>query len=205
MTRVKICGITNVEDALLAVDAGADAIGLVFYPPSPRYVTPEIAARIVEQLPPFVTSVGLFVNHDAQRVGQICAEVSLDLLQFHGDETPQACALPGKRFIKALRMAPDMSVSDAARPYERAAALLLDSFDIEKYGGSGESFDWRRVPEDLDKPLILAGGLDCSNVDRAIEMVRPYAVDVSSGVESAPGRKSASKLNEFITRVKNCE
>lgn len=204
MTRVKICGVTSVADACAAAEAGADAVGLVFYPPSPRYIATDLAAQIVERLPPFVTTVGLFVNQSAEQVGQICSQVELDMLQFHGDESPQECARHGKRFIKAVRMTPDQSVSDRAHDYRQAAALLLDSFDVEKYGGSGDTFDWQRVPEDLAIPVILAGGLNSANVQNAIKMVRPYAVDVSSGVESAPGVKSASMLQEFISRVKNC-
>lgn len=204
MTRVKICGITSVNDACAAAKAGADAIGLVFYPPSPRYVAAELAAQIVKQLPPFVTTVGLFVNQSVEQVGQICAQVELDLLQFHGDEPPQACTQHGKRFIKAVRMAPGQSVEDSAHEFGQATALLLDSFDTEKYGGSGDVFDWQRVPENIAIPLILAGGLNSTNVEQAIRMVRPYAVDVSSGVETSPGIKSISRLQEFISRVKNC-
>lgn len=205
MTRVKICGITRVDDAIAAAKAGADAIGLVFYPKSSRYVTATVAAKIVSELPPFVTTVGLFVNHSADQVNRICEQVELDLLQFHGDESPSDCSRFGKRFIKAVRMAPGRSVTEMMGQYRQATALLLDSFDADKYGGSGETFDWQRVPKDSDVPLVLAGGLNCSNVVDAVTRVQPYAVDVSSGVESAPGIKSADQIIEFVTRVKNCE
>ena len=205
VTRVKICGITRIEDAVAAATAGADAIGLVFYPKSSRYVTATVAAEIVSELPPFVSTVGLFVNHSADQVNRICDQVELDLLQFHGDESPSDCSQFGKRFIKAVRMAPGRSVNEMMGQYRQATALLLDSFDADKYGGSGETFDWQRVPKDSDVPLILAGGLNCSNVVEAVTRVQPYAVDVSSGVESAPGIKSADQIIEFVTRVKNCE
>lgn len=205
VTRVKICGITSVEDGCAAAEAGADAIGLVFHPASPRYVAPAVAARIVKELPPFVTTVGLFVNHSTSQVREIYERVELDLLQFHGDETAAACAQFGRRFIKAIRMAPGQSVVEMVKEYEQASALLVDSFDAEKYGGSGETFDWQRIPQKLDVPLILAGGLNSTNVGTAIALVGPYAVDVSSGVESSPGIKSVSQVFEFITTVKNCE
>jgi phosphoribosylanthranilate isomerase len=205
VTRVKICGITRIEDAIAAAKAGADAIGLVFYPKSSRNVTATVATEIVNEMPPFVTTVGLFVNHSADQVNRICDQVELDLLQFHGDETPSDCSQYGKRFIKAVRMAPGRSVTDMMGQYRQATALLLDSFDADKYGGSGETFDWQRVPKESDVPLILAGGLNCSNVAEAVTRVQPYAVDVSSGVESAPGIKSADQIIEFVTRVKNCE
>lgn len=205
MTRVKICGITRAEDAQIAAAAGADAIGLVFYPPSPRYVTPEQAAEIICGLPPFVTRVGLFVNHSAQQVAAICDRVELDLLQFHGDETPELCGSIGKRYLKAVRMAPGCSVADSADQFKDASGLLLDSFDPTQYGGSGETFDWQRIPADLDLPLLLAGGLNSNNVVSAIEIANPYAVDVSSGVETAPGVKSAAKIREFINLVNRVE
>ena len=205
MTRVKICGITRPEDAQIAATAGADAIGLVFYSPSPRYVTPAQAVDIVRELPPFVARVGLFVNHSPAQVAEICSQVELDVLQFHGDESPADCAVSGKRYLKAIRMAPGRSVNDAMNQYSDAAAVLLDSFDPDQYGGSGETFDWQRIPGDLKLPLILAGGLNCDNVVTAIKLVRPYAVDVSSGVETAPGIKSAEKIRQFINLVKRVE
>ena len=205
MTRVKICGITRAEDARVAADAGADAIGLVFYPPSPRYVTPEQAAEIVYGLPPFLVKVGLFVNHSPAEVAEVCNLVNLDLLQFHGDETASYCDRTGKPYLKAVRMAPGCSVTDSVAEYAGAAGILLDSFNPDQYGGSGETFDWQKIPADLALPLILAGGLNCDNVVSAVEMVRPYAVDVSSGVETAPGVKSAAKIREFINLVKSVE
>ncbi|MBL4621739.1 MAG: phosphoribosylanthranilate isomerase [Immundisolibacteraceae bacterium] len=205
VTRVKICGITRAEDAQAAVAAGADAIGLVFYPPSPRYVTPEQATEIIHGLPPFVTRVGLFVNHSAQQVADICDQVDLDLLQFHGDESPELCASLGKRYLKAVRMAPDCSVSDWADQFQGAAGLLLDSFDPNQYGGSGQTFDWQRIPANLELPIVLAGGLNSSNIVSALEIATPYAVDVSSGVETAPGVKSAAKIRQFINLVKRVE
>ncbi|HEY9035554.1 MAG TPA: phosphoribosylanthranilate isomerase [Pseudomonadales bacterium] len=200
--RIKICGITTPADALAAANAGADAIGLVFYAPSPRVVTLQQAAEIQSVLPPFVTTVGLFVNPEADLVHDALAAVPLDCLQFHGDEAAAFCAGFGRPWIKAIRVSDARSVSDARlKPYGAAQALLLDAADAQVFGGSGRSFDWSLVPGDLMKSVVLAGGLNAANVGEAIRCVRPYAVDVSSGVESAPGKKDATLIQHFVRAV----
>jgi phosphoribosylanthranilate isomerase len=196
-TRIKICGITRVEDALAAAAAGADAIGLVFAE-SPRRVTAEQARAVCAALPPFVTTVGLFVDAPEARVREVLGQVPLDLLQFHGRETPEDCQRYGRPYIKAVRMDADVDLRAETRRFQAAAGLLLDSFHPQKAGGTGESFDWARVPRDLGKPVILAGGLTPENVALAIATVRPYAVDVSSGVEREKGVKDAAKITAFI-------
>ncbi|HEX9625812.1 MAG TPA: phosphoribosylanthranilate isomerase [Acidiferrobacterales bacterium] len=200
-TRVKICGITRIEDAQAAAHAGADAIGLVFDDRSPRFVSGEMAAAIVASLPPFVNVVGLFVDAAAERIHAVLSRVPLDLLQFHGAEAPEACRAFGRPYIKAVRMAPEVDVTAAARRYGDAAGILLDSYSPKVAGGSGETFDWSRVPRDLGRPLILAGGLTPDNVARAIAVVRPYAVDVSSGVERAKGVKDRARIEAFVRAV----
>lgn len=197
-TRVKICGITRVEDALAAVEAGTDAIGLVFAEASPRYVPADRAQAIVAALPPFVTVVGLFVDAPAARIRQVIGQVPLDLLQFHGHESPEECRQFGRPYIKAMRMVPEMDLATEVRRYMQAAGVLLDSYDPHMAGGTGATFDWTRVPRDLAKPVILAGGLTPENVGRAVQTVRPYAVDVSSGVEWSKGIKDAAKIAAFI-------
>jgi phosphoribosylanthranilate isomerase len=197
-TRVKICGITRIEDALAVAAAGADAIGLVFAEKSPRRVTPAQAKAIVAALPPFVTVVGLFVDAPAEHIREVLGQVPLDLLQFHGRETPENCRQFGRPYIKAIRMAPDVDLRAEARRYPDAAGLLLDSYHPQMEGGTGKTFDWARVPADLGKPVVLAGGLNPGNVARAIAAVKPYAVDVSSGVESSKGIKDAAKVAAFI-------
>jgi len=204
-TRVKICGITRPEDGREAARLGADAIGLVFYPPSPRAVTPERAAAIVRELPPFVTTVGLFVNADAETIAAAVATAGLDLLQFHGDESPADCVGHGRPWIKALRMAPGLDVAAAARRYAGARGILLDAYRPGMPGGTGETFDWERIPADLDLPLILAGGLDPANVGEAVRRVRPWAVDVSGGVEAQKGIKDATKMAAFIDEVRRVD
>jgi phosphoribosylanthranilate isomerase len=200
--RIKICGITTPADALAAANAGADAIGLVFYAPSPRAVTLQQAAEIQSVLPPFVTTVGLFVNPEADLVHDALAAVPLDCLQFHGDEAAAFCAGFGRPWIKAIRVSDAHSVSDARlKPYGAAQALLLDAADAQVFGGSGRSFDWSLVPGDLMKSVVLAGGLNAANVGEAIRCVRPYAVDVSYGVESAPGKKDATLIQHFVRAV----
>lgn len=203
-TRVKICGITRPGDGLAAAQAGADAIGLVFYPPSPRFLSTERAAEIRDALPPFVQTVALFVNPDAAQVAQVLGRVKPGMLQFHGDETPEFCAQFGAPFVKACRIRPGVDVSQYLQPFSRAAAWLLDSF-VPEYGGVGESFDWALVPRGLPRPLILSGGLDPKNVARAIRAVRPWGVDVSSGVESAKGIKDAGKMAAFVAEVRNAD
>jgi phosphoribosylanthranilate isomerase len=199
-TRVKICGITRVEDGLAAAAAGADAIGLVFAD-SPRRVTAAQAARIAAALPPFITVVGLFVDAPAIVIREILGQVPLDLLQFHGRESPEACRGHGRPYIKAIAMQEAVDVKAEAQRFADAAGLLLDSFHARLAGGSGQTFDWARVPSDLGRPLILAGGLTSDNVAAAIRAVRPYAVDVSSGVESSKGIKDAAKIAAFVMAV----
>jgi len=197
-TRVKICGITRVEDALAAAVFGADAIGLVFSEASPRCVTAEQARAITAALPPFISVVGLFVDASADRIREVLGQVPIDLLQFHGREAPEECRQFGHPYIKAVRMVPDVDITAEVRRYTQAAGLLLDAYDPQLAGGTGATFDWTRVPADLGKPVILAGGLTPENVVRAIEAVRPYAVDVSSGVEQSLGIKDAAKIAAFI-------
>ena len=201
-TRVKICGITRTEDALAAVAAGADAIGLVFYPPSPRAVSAARAARIVAGLPPFVTIVGLFVNAGRDAVGEVLAQTRLDLLQFHGDESPAECAGHGRPWIKAVRMREGVDPVALRARYAGASALLLDSYRKGVPGGTGEAFSWDRIPAELAPHIVLAGGLTPDNVEGAIRQVRPYAVDVSGGVEREKGIKDAEKIAAFMRGVK---
>ncbi|EZH77689.1 N-(5'-phosphoribosyl)anthranilate isomerase [Ectopseudomonas composti] len=201
LVRSKICGITRIEDALAAVEAGADAIGLVFYAKSPRAVSIEQAAAILRALPPFVTTVGLFVDMPRDELQHLLQRLPLDLLQFHGDESPADCEGYGRPYIKALRVRPGEDVSAAMAPYEGARGILLDTFVDGVPGGTGASFDWSLVPEDAGKPVILAGGLDAGNVAAAIRQVRPYAVDVSGGVEASKGIKDAGKIRAFIQAV----
>ncbi|MEW5756803.1 MAG: phosphoribosylanthranilate isomerase [Pseudomonadota bacterium] len=203
--RVKICGITRPEDALAAARAGADAIGLVFYAQSPRAVSIEQARAVLQVLPPFVTTVGLFVDAEPDRIEEVLAGVPLDLLQFHGDETPEQCERFHRPYLKVVRMRPGVDLAEYARRYHNARALLLDTYQPGVPGGTGESFDWGRVPVSLDKPIVLAGGLTPGNVAAAITAVRPYAVDVSGGVESAKGIKDAAKMAAFIKEVRRVE
>ena len=203
-TRVKICGITRPGDGFAAAEAGADAIGLVFYPKSPRYLSTERAVEIRDALPPFVQTVALFVNADAAQVAQVLGRVKPSVLQFHGDETPEFCGQFGVPFVKACRIRPGVDVLQYLQPYSRAAAWLVDSF-VPEYGGVGESFDWSLVPRGLARPLILSGGLDRSNVARAVRAVHPWGVDVSSGVESAKGIKDAGKMTAFVAEVRNAD
>ena len=200
-TRVKICGITNVKDALLAVAAGCDAIGLVFYKPSPRYVLPEVAAKIAAAIPPFVSVVGLFVNAARDEIDQILKQVHLDIIQFHGDESPEDCEQVGRPYIKAVRVKSDTNLIQYASDYTRARALLLDTFVDGHPGGTGQAFDWGVIPNELPIPIILAGGLNQDNVAQAIRRVKPYAVDVSGGVEKNKGVKDADKIAAFMRGV----
>ncbi len=195
--RVKICGITRVEDGLAAAEAGADAIGMVFAD-SPRRVTPEQARAIAKALPPFIKVVGLFVNAPAAQVREVLGQVPLDLIQFHGAETPEDCRLYGRPYIKAIRMADGVDVVSEAGRYPDAGGILLDAYDPQAAGGTGTTFSWTRVPRDLGRPVILAGGLTPENVAEAIRVARPYAVDVSSGVEQGKGIKDAAKIAAFI-------
>lgn len=202
-TRVKICGITRVEDAQSAVAQGADAIGLVFYPPSPRYVDLGLARQIVERTPPLVSTVAVFVNPTRDQVESVIRECGVTLLQFHGDETPEFCDGFPVPYIKAARIRPGLDLIKYLSPYTAARAWMLDAFHDELWGGTGGAFDWSLVPGGLAKPVILSGGLAAANVGDAIRRVRPYAVDVSSSVESAKGVKDPAKVAAFIGAVKH--
>jgi len=190
-----------VEDALTAVAQGADAIGLVFYAPSPRAVSIEQAATIAKQMPAFVSVVGLFVNAEERFVKEVTSRVQLDLLQFHGDETPEQCAQYGLPFIKAVRVKLDTNLVQYAKDYSASRALLLDTYTEGVAGGTGHVFDWGLIPPDLNKPVVLAGGLTVENVALAIKQVKPYAVDVSGGVEASKGIKDAAKIAAFMQQV----
>jgi phosphoribosylanthranilate isomerase len=202
-TRIKICGIARPADGVAAARAGADAIGLVFYPPSPRFLSVERAREIRDALPPFVQAVALFVNPDAAQVAQVIGRLHPAMLQFHGDEQPGFCAQFGLPYVKACRVKKGVSALEYLRPFSGAAAWLFDSH-VPEYGGVGESFDWSLVPPS-DKPVILSGGLSEANVGAAIRQLRPWGVDVSSGVESAKGVKDAAKIAAFITEVRNAD
>ncbi|MFI8608306.1 phosphoribosylanthranilate isomerase [Pseudomonas sp. NPDC077649] len=203
VVRSKICGITRIEDALAAVAAGADAIGLVFYAKSPRAVSVEQAAAILQALPPFVTSVGLFVDMPRAELQALLQRLPLDLLQFHGDESPADCEGHGRPYIKALRVRPGEDVAAAMAPYAGARGILLDTFVEGVPGGTGATFDWSLIPRQAAKPIILAGGLEAGNVAAAIRQVRPYAVDVSGGVEASKGIKDAGKIRAFVQAVRD--
>jgi len=203
-TRVKICGITRPQDAAAAAEAGADAIGMVFYPPSPRFLGVERARDIGAALPPFVQTVALFVNADAAQVAQVIGRVHPAMLQFHGEETPAFCAQFGVPYVKACRVAPGVDLLEYLRPFSDARGWLLDAH-VEQYGGVGASFDWSLVPARLGRPLVLSGGLTRENVAAAVRRVQPWAVDVSSGVESAKGIKDAARIAAFIAEVRNAD
>ena len=198
MTKVKICGFTKAENAREAAIAGVDAVGLVFYDKSPRNVDILRAQEIIEALPPFVNRVGLFVNANPSFVDEVLCEVPLDTLQFHGDESLLDCSQYQMPFIKSLRVKPETNVFQVADEFSSASAILLDSFNPSAYGGTGEAFDWSLACVDISLPIILAGGLNETNVSAAISQVKPYAVDASSGVESAPGVKDIDKIVAFI-------
>ena len=203
-TRIKMCGLTRLEDVEAAVDAGADAIGLVFYPPSPRYVDWATAAMLARAVPPFITIVGLFVNAEPAQVRQTLAAVPIHLLQFHGDEDEAYCRQFDRPYVKAARVKPGMDLVQYAGAFPSAQAILLDAF-VDGYGGGGKVFDWSLVPKALKTPIILSGGLDAGNVADAIVRVRPAAVDVSSGVElndGAKGIKDAAKIRAFVAAVR---
>lgn len=201
VVRSKICGITRIEDALIAAEAGADAIGLVFYAKSPRSVSIQQARDIVAALPAFVTTVGLFVNASHKELNDVLAGVALDMLQFHGDESPAECESYQRPYIKALRVKPGDDIAQLAAPYAKARGILLDTYVPGVPGGTGAAFDWSLVPSGLPQPVILAGGLSAANVQAAIEQVRPYAVDVSGGVEAGKGIKDAAKIRAFMQAV----
>lgn len=200
-TRVKICGITRQEDADAVAASGADALGLNFYPPSPRYIEPAVAAGLARRVAPFVTVTGLFVNADSAVIRSVLAAVPIGLLQFHGDEDNAACASHGLPFIKSIAMRPGIDVSAAMSAYPDAAGFLLDAWQPDTHGGGGKVFNWDEVPATSDRPIILAGGLTPDNVAEAIRRTRPFAVDVSTGVEAEPGIKSVARIEEFMTGV----
>lgn len=196
--RVKICGITRLEDALEAISAGADALGFVFYKPSPRYVSPETAAGIIAQLPPFVTTVALFVDEPEAEISRILSLTGCDLIQFHGDESPGFCAQFNRPWIKALRVKDAESLSAELNAYRNARALLLDSYRPGVPGGTGETFNWELIPDNPPRPIILAGGLTPENITTAVQQLQPYGVDVSGGVEAQKGIKDPAKIHAFI-------
>ncbi len=204
-TRAKICGITRPQDGIAAAMNGADAIGLVFYAKSPRVVDVEQACAVLAALPPFVSSVGLFVNAEVAEVERILSGVPLDLLQFHGEEPPEYCRQFARPYIKAVRMADGVDLELVAQQYADARGLLVDSYQQGVPGGTGHTFDWARIPAGMDKPIILAGGLGPENIEQAVHQVRPYAVDVSSGVESAKGIKDADKIAAFMRGVNKAD
>jgi len=201
MVRIKICGITNLEDALAAVEAGADALGFVFYEKSPRFINPVRAAEIIAKLPPFIQTVGLFVNEEVEKINWSADYCGLDLVQLHGDESPEDCLEVNRRVIKAFRMQNSVSI-EPLKNYQ-VCSYLLDAWCPDCYGGTGKSFNWEMAAAAGQYGrIILAGGLAPENVAEAIVAVRPYAVDVSSGVESAPGKKDREKVREFIRKAK---
>ena len=200
-TRVKICGFTQVKDAVAAANLGVDAIGLVFYPPSPRHVSIERAKEIVEALPAFVSVVALFVDEQESQIREVLSHVSIDCIQFHGDESVEACRVYNKPYLKAIRMKPGLDIMEIARQYDDASALLLDAYHPGIKGGSGSQFDWDLIPEQCPLPVILAGGLQVDNVRQAIQSVTPYALDVSSGVEAEKGVKDVAKMAAFIQQI----
>lgn len=201
-TRVKICGITSLEDALAIVDAGADALGLVFYATSPRAVSIQQAREIAQVAGPFVAVTGLFVDADPEFVNAVLKDVPLHLLQFHGNESPEYCSMFQRPYLKALRMRPELDVNASIRTYPDASGILLDAYRPGVPGGTGETFDWARVPASSPKPIVLAGGLSPENVTDAIQATSVYGVDVSGGVESAPGKKDHNKIISFINNVR---
>jgi phosphoribosylanthranilate isomerase len=203
-TRIKICGLTREADVDAAVEAGADAIGFVLYPKSKRAVTPERVAELARRLPPFVTPVLLFVNAAPAEIGRALASVPHALLQFHGDESPADCDAPGRAYLRAVRMREGVDLLDCARRFPRAQGLLLDAH-VEGYGGAGKAFDWSLIPRDVGVPVVLSGGLNPANVTDGVLRVRPWAVDVSSGVESAPGIKDAALMRRFCQAVRDAD
>lgn len=204
-TRVKICGITRLEDALAAISAGADALGFVFYARSPRAVSVAQVQDITAALPPFVSKVGLFVNAGADEVRQVIAATGLDCLQFHGDEPADYCAQFNLPYYKAIRVKPGVNLIQCELDFASASALLLDTYSEKAVGGTGEAFDWSLIPAQMQKPLILAGGLNPENVAEAVRRVQPYALDVSGGVEAQKGIKSPQKIAAFMQQVVQCD
>ena len=200
-TRVKICGLTRVQDAVFAERLGVDALGLVFYPPSPRNVEIEQAAEIVKALPAFISVVALFVDENEQRIRDVLDCVSIDVIQFHGGETAEYCRLFNRPYVKAIQMRGNIDIQSLADEFHDTSGLLLDAYHPAVKGGSGHRFDWDLIPEECSLPIILAGGLEPENVKQAVQSVRPYAVDVSSGVEAEKGIKDAKKMASFVNEV----
>lgn len=203
-TRIKICGLTREADVDVAVEAGADAIGLVFYEKSPRAVTVERAAELARRLPPFVTPVGLFVNATPAAIQAALAAIPNLTLQFHGDETPEDCDRWSRPYLRAARMAPGFDLLDFASRFSHAQAVLLDAF-VDGYGGGGKVFDWSLLPPSVPSPVVLSGGLSAANVIDGVLKVRPWAVDVSSGVEASKGLKDAGKIRQFCDAVREAD
>lgn len=199
--RIKFCGITNLQDALDADCLGVDALGFVFYKPSPRYISPLVAAQIIEKLSPFVSTVGLFVNATQQEVSEISDLTKIDMLQYHGDESPEYCESSYKPWIKALRVGGDDNLIQEVLRFSNAKAILFDSYDVERRGGTGISFDWSLLPDQVTCPIILAGGLNSKNVVGAIRSVKPSCVDVSGGIEATKGIKDREKMKDFVAEV----
>ena len=203
-TRIKICGLTREEDVAAAVAAGADAIGFVFYRPSPRYVSPQRAAELVKRIPPFVDVVGLFVNEAPEVVRAACEALPINVLQFHGDEGAAYCRQFARPYLRAARVRPGLDLVEFAGSFPDARGLLLDAF-VEGYGGGGHVFDWTLIPPNLPSYLVLSGGLTADNVGDAVRRVRPVAVDVSSGVEASKGIKDHSKIAAFVAAVRKAD
>lgn len=210
-TRIKICGITSIDDALAATEAGADAIGLVFYPPSPRYVAPELATTICAALPPFVSRVAVFANPTSAQVDEVLRVGGIDTLQFHGDESQPFCASFARPYLKAARVRPELDLLNYLSPFSSAMGWLLDAYREDLYGGIGAAFDWSLIPAKLERPIVLSGGLEPENVAAAIARLKPWGVDVSSGVELErdgkllKGRKDPRKIARFIAEVRNAD
>jgi phosphoribosylanthranilate isomerase len=203
-TRIKVCGLTRATDLDAAVDAGADAVGFVFYPASPRHIEVRQAMELARRLPPFVVPVGLFVNAGADVIAQALAAIPQLLLQFHGDESQAECEAAGRPYLRAARMTAEFDLLDFAARHPRASALLLDAH-VDGYGGGGKIFDWSLIPRNMPCPVVLSGGLDAGNVIEGIRRVRPWAVDVSSGVESAKGIKDAAAIRRFCNAVREAD
>ena len=203
IAKVKFCGITNLEDAISASDLGADALGFVFYSKSSRFISPEKASEIIQELPPFISTVGLFVNQSKLDVEEAIKTCPLNLLQFHGDEDELFCNQFNFPYIKAISMKPDVNLLKCIDDFDSAKALLLDSYSEDTRGGSGMVFDWKSIPLNTPKPFIVAGGLNPNNVESLLELIDLYGVDVSSGIESGKGLKDYQLMKDFILGVKN--
>ena len=203
ITKVKFCGITNLQDAISAAELGADALGFVFYPKSPRFISPKNAKEIIKKLPPFISMVGLFVNQSKSEVEEVIKDCPLNLLQFHGDENESFCKQYNLPYIKAISMKSDVDLLKCIQEYNSAKALLLDTFSKVARGGSGEVFDWKMIPPNTLKPIIVAGGLTPDNVQTLLEVISPYGVDVSSGIEINKGLKDYKLMKKFILGVTN--